>query len=262
MKILFIGDISGRPGRLAVASLLPKIKGQHRIDAVFANAENAAGGSGLTPKIVRELLSYGIDMLTSGDHIWKRKEVLEIIDSELRVLRPANYPPGCPGRGSGQIKPKELDVKVGLVNLLGRTFIAPGLDCPFRAARRELEQLMKDTNVILVDIHAEATSEKIAMSHFLDGKVSAVVGTHTHVQTADEKILPGGTAYITDLGMTGPHYSVIGRRKEEILEHFLTGLPQRFEMADQDVQLQGAIIEIDEATGKALSIQRIQERVD
>ncbi len=259
MKILYLGDIVGSPGRRAAKELIPKVKKAEKIDLVLANGENSAGGSGLTPRLAEELFGYGINAITSGDHIWKRKEIVEILGSEARILRPLNYPAGAPGAGSTVIKTKK-GVKVGIINLVGRTFMEP-VECPFRAAREEIEKLKAQTPIILIDIHAEATSEKIALGWYLDGLVSAVCGTHTHVQTADERILPKGTAYITDLGMTGPHDSVIGRKKEQILTRFITQLPTRFEMAEENVQLQGVVVDIDEKTGKARSIERVQEKL-
>ena len=259
MRILFIGDIVGSPGREAIHTLLPKLKKKYNIDLSIANGENAAGGSGITPRITEELFSFGLNMLTSGDHIWKRKEILETIDSETRVLRPLNYPPGAPGRGYGIIKTRKGE-KVGVINLEGRVFMS-SLECPFKCAKEAVQEIKQETKVILVDMHAEATSEKIAMGWFLDGMVSAVLGTHTHVQTADERILPAGTAYITDLGMSGPCDSVIGRKVEQILARFLTQMPVRFEMASENVQLQGVVLDIDEKTGQARSIERIQEKV-
>ena len=259
MKILFIGDIVGSPGRKAAAELIPKIRKREEAEFVIANGENAAGGSGITSRIAKELLDAGIEMITSGDHIWKRKEIIEVLDQHPNILRPANYPPGAPGMGSYVAKTKNGKL-VGVVNLVGRVFME-AVECPFRKAREEIDELRKKTNVIIVDMHAEATSEKIAMGWYLDGLVSAVVGTHTHVQTADEKILPQGTAYITDLGMTGPHDSVIGRKKEQILTRFITQLPTRFEMAEEDIQLNGVMLDIDEKTGRAKSIKRIQEKL-
>jgi len=257
MKILFVGDITGAPGRAAVKKFIPKFR-KSGVDFFFANAENSAGGSGITPAMADELFGYGLDAITSGDHIWKKKEIYEIIDKDDRIVRPANYPEGAPGHGSVLVQKDKG--KVGVINIVGRVFM-DAVDCPFKAVMREIEELKKDTNIILVDIHAEATSEKVAMGWYLDGKVSAVVGTHTHIQTADEKILPKGTAYITDLGMAGPYESVIGRRVEQILTRFLTRLPVRFEMAENDVQLHGVVIEIDDKTGKATSIRRVQEKL-
>ncbi len=259
MRILFIGDITGSPGRGAVKTLLPGIKKREEIDFVIANGENTAGGSGITPPLADELFSYGVEVLTSGDHIWKRKEIVDRIEQDRRILRPANYPTEAPGFGAFVAETKSK-VKVGVINLIGRVFMQ-AVECPFRVAKQEISKMSNDANIIVVDIHCEATSEKIAMGWYLDGTVSAVVGTHTHVQTADEKILPGGTAYITDTGMTGPFDSVIGRKKEQILTRFITQMPARFEMAEGDVQLHGVVIEIDEKTGKALSIKRLQERL-
>lgn len=259
MKILFIGDIVGSPGRQAIKELVPKIVKREKIDFVVANGENAAGGSGITPALLEELLGYGVDAITSGDHIWKRKEIIETIDSDNRLLRPANFPEGTPGFGSNVYEAKNK-IKIGIINLEGRTFMNPK-ECPFKAAIKHIDEIKKKTPVIVVDMHAEATSEKIALGWFLDGLVSACVGTHTHVQTADERLLPKGTAYITDLGMTGPYDSVLGRKQEQIIARFITQLPTRFEMATENIQLHGAIIEVEEKTGKAKSIKRIQEKL-
>jgi len=259
MNILFIGDVVGKPGRQAVAKLLPEIKKQHKIELAIANVENAAGGAGITPNVVKELFGYGCDILTSGDHIWDRREIIDIIDRESNFLRPANLVESLPGKGYCIVSIRD-NTKVGVINLQGRVFMSP-IECPFKTVTRIIEQIKNKASIILVDIHAEATSEKIALGHFLDGQVSAVVGTHTHVQTADEKILPQGTAYITDLGMVGPCDSVIGQKKEKIIERFLTGMPVRFEVASDDVQLQGVILDIDSKTGRANSIQRIKRRL-
>lgn len=261
MNILFIGDIVGSPGREAVKQLLPGLKKEFNLDFVIANAENAAGGSGITDKVAQELFGAGVSVLTSGDHIWKKREILEIISAEERILRPLNFPAGAPGRGENIFSLPGTGKKIGVVNVQGRVFMQP-IECPFRTTREAVEKLSKLTNVILVDIHAEATSEKVALGWFLDGKVSAVLGTHTHVQTADERILPGGTAYLSDAGMTGPFDSVIGRRVEDVLERFVTGIPVRFEVAASNVQLQGALIEIDDDSGRARSIVRIQRKVN
>ena len=255
MKILFIGDIVGKPGRKAVRALLPGIVGQYRVDIVVANCENAAGGFGVTRKIVDELYHNEIDILTSGNHIWDKKETIYFIDDYETLLRPANYPEGTVGKGSVVIDTR-LGISLGVLNLEGRIFMKP-LDCPFRVAEKEIEKLKQKTDIIIVDFHAEATSEKEALGWFLDGKVSAVLGTHTHVQTADERVLPLGTAYITDAGMTGSFDSVLGMRKEVALERFLTLLPNRFDVAKGDVRLQGVLIDIDDRTGKALSIERL-----
>ncbi len=255
MKVLFIGDVVGRPGREAIRLLLPGIKEEENIEFSVANVENAAGGSGVTPEIIKELLSFGLDCLTSGDHIWKKKDVYKIIGSEPRLLKPANYPEITPGNGSGVFQTK-AGIKVGVLNLTGRVFME-SLDCPFRAASREVEKLLRQTPNIIVDMHAEATSEKEAMGWYLDGSVSAVIGTHTHVPTADEKLLPKGTAYISDVGMVGPRYSILGRKPAQILERFLTQMPMRFEIAEGEIELQAAVVDIDENTGKANSIKRI-----
>ncbi|MFH1339558.1 MAG: TIGR00282 family metallophosphoesterase [Candidatus Omnitrophota bacterium] len=258
MNILFIGDIVGKPGRETVKALLPGLKEEFSLDFVIANVENAAGGSGITPNVADELFGYGIDAFTSGDHIFKKKDVLSIINDEPRLLRPANFPSISPGRGAGIFKTKSGE-SVLLINLLGRVFME-ARECPFRVVKEEIDK--NKSNVIIVDFHAEATSEKVAMGWFLDGVASAIVGTHTHIQTADEKILPKGTAYITDAGMTGPLRSVIGRRIEDVLTRFITQVDQRFEVANQDLQLQGVVLDIDKDSGKARSIVRIQRKLD
>ena len=255
MKVLLIGDIVGSPGRDVVKQLVPKITKEQKIELVIANGENAAGGSGITPAVAKEILKSGVDVLTSGDHIWKKKEAIDILDTEPRVLRPLNYPAGTPGNGS-YIARTACGINVGVINVVGRVFMTP-VECPFKTIMEEVKKISETTPVILVDIHAEATSEKIAMGWYLDGLVSCVFGTHTHIQTADERILPKGTAYITDLGMAGPYDSVLGRKTEQVLERFLTQMPTRFEMAAENVQMHGAIVDIDPKTGKALSIKRI-----
>ena len=259
MKVLFIGDIVGEPGREAIKALLPGLVKKNGINCVIANAENSAGGSGITPPIAKELKSYNIDVITSGDHIWKRREIIEILDKEQTILRPLNYPKETPGFGSAIVEVPGYAVKIGVVNLVGRVFME-AVECPFRTSREEIGRMRKITPNIFVDIHAEATSEKIALGWYLDGLVTAVMGTHTHVQTADEKILPEGSAYITDVGMTGPFDSVIGRRKEQILTRFITQMPARFQMADADIRLNAVVIDFDEKTGKANSIERIQKK--
>ena len=260
MNILFIGDIVGSPGRQAIKELLPVLKKEYSLNLTIANAENAAGGSGITPAVAQELFDAGVDALTSGDHIWKNKGIFEIIDKEERILRPVNFPLGVPGRGWAVFKTRD-NIKIGVINVQGRVFME-AIECPFRTSRQAQEALSKETNIIIVDIHAEATSEKVALGWYLDGKVSAVLGTHTHIQTADERILPGGCAYITDVGMTGPFDSVIGRRVEDVLARFITCVPIRFEVAKENVQLQGVVLDIDEHTGKARSVTRIQRKIN
>ncbi|MBN2516802.1 MAG: TIGR00282 family metallophosphoesterase [Deltaproteobacteria bacterium] len=260
MKVLFISDIIGKPGRRAVARLLPSIVNDNEIDIIIANCENAAGGFGVTRKVVDELYRNKIDVLTSGNHIWDKKEISEFIDDYETLLRPANYPDGSLGRGS-IIANCISGRPVGVLNLEGRVFMRP-LDCPFRAAEREIDKLKKKTNIIIIDMHAEATSEKQALGWFLDGKVSAVLGTHTHVQTADERILPKGTAYITDVGMTGSFDSVIGIKKDIIIQKFLTSFPARYDLAKKNVWLQSVVISIDDASGKCFGIKRLNISLD
>ena len=256
MKILFIGDIVGRPGRQLVRDALPRLVDQHMIDLVVANGENAAAGFGLTPDVVAELFDLGIDVLTTGNHVWDKRDGLVCLEQEPALLRPANYPPENPGRGVGVFRtPGGLSVAV--LNLEGRVFMG-GLDCPFRKADAILKELGPGQRIILVDFHAEATSEKGALGAYLDGRVSAVVGTHTHVQTADERVLPGGTAFISDAGMTGSRDSVIGIRKELSIQRFLTQMPVRYEIAKNDPVLCGVVISVDESTGKAVGIERVQ----
>lgn len=254
MKILFIGDIIGKPGRRAVRELLPQIVSDCLIDCVIANCENAAAGFGVTHDIIDELFQSHIDVLTSGNHIWDKKEVMNFIGDYKNLLRPANYPVGTPGSGS-VVLPTRAGGKVAVINLVGRVFMQP-YDCPFRVAEREIEKVKHKTSAVIVDFHAEATSEKKTLGWFLDGQVSAVLGTHTHVQTADETILTKGTAYITDVGMTGPFDSVIGIKKEEILERFLTQIPNKFDVAKGDVRLQGVLLDVDEQSGRSRSIER------
>jgi metallophosphoesterase (TIGR00282 family) len=254
IRILFIGDIVGRPGRDLVRQGLRGLVDYHRIDFVIANAENAAAGFGITREIGDQLLDWGIDVLTSGNHIWDKKEALDYIGAEPRLIRPANYPPGAPGNGSYLARTRD-GRSVGVVNLMGRVFML-NIDDPFQIALREIEALRKRTRVVFVDFHAEATSEKIAMGWHLDGKATAVVGTHTHVQTADERILPKGTAYLTDVGMTGPHDSIIGVEVEPALNRFLTALPQKFETATGNPRLHAVVVEADETSGLATDIER------
>lgn len=260
MKLLFIGDVVGRPGRQALERKLDRLVDRHEVDLVVANGENAAAGFGLTLDIARELFDAGIDVITSGNHIWDKREIYSYLDEQPRLLRPANYPGDAPGRGSG-LYSTSAGLKVGVINIEGRIFMNP-LECPFRTADRLVGELRKETRMILVDFHAEATSEKMALGHYLDGRVSAVIGTHTHVQTADEHILPGGTAYMTDAGMTGARDSVIGISKEIAIEKFLTQLPHRFDVAKKNPVLNAVLVDIDPATGRARAIERILELVD
>ena len=254
-RLLFIGDIVGKPGRELVRRGLAAIVARHRIDLVIANVENAAAGFGVTPDIADDLLSYGVHVMTGGNHTWDKKEIIPYFAEQPRLLRPANMPPGTPGRGRAVVRAAN-GVSVGIVNLMGRVFMT-AIDDPFRVALDEIGAVGADAKVVFVDFHAEATSEKVAMGWHLDGRVSAVVGTHTHVQTADERVLPRGTAYITDVGMTGPHDSVIGVERTAILQRFLTGLPQRFETATENPRLHGVVIDADESTGKASAIARL-----
>ena len=255
IRVLFLGDIVGKPGRRAIREYLPDIRDEHSPSLVVANAENAAGGFGLTPPVVDEILGLGLDVLTTGNHIWDKKEIEGEIDSRPYIVRPANYPEGAPGRG--YFITEASGVPVGILNLSGRVFMGL-MDCPFRIGRALVDEISKSAPVIIVDIHAEATSEKQAMGWFLDGRVSAVIGTHTHVQTADARILPGGTAYISDAGMTGPSESVIGVTKEAVIARFLTQMPVRFETARRHPQLNGVMLDIDPVSGRALSISTVQ----
>lgn len=259
MKILFIGDIVGNPGREAIRKLLPELKKEHSLDFVIANAENSAGGSGITPKTAVDLFDAGVSVLTSGDHIWKKRDIFDIINEEERILRPVNLPIGAPGQGWGIFK-TDKSLKVGVINVQGRVFME-ALESPFHTVKAAQEEISEQTKIIIVDIHAEATSEKIALGWYMDGLVSGVFGTHTHVQTADERILPKGTAYISDVGMCGPCDSVIGRKIEDVLDRFLTSVPRKFEVAEGNVQLQGVVVDIDEKNGKANSIIRVQKKL-
>ncbi|MCL6639099.1 MAG: TIGR00282 family metallophosphoesterase [Firmicutes bacterium] len=256
MRLLMIGDVVGRPGRRAVKANLPGLAREFDLDLVIANGENAAGGNGITREVAQELFHSGVDVLTMGNHVWSKKDSHEYINKERRIIRPANYPPGAPGVGAGVFETRRK-VKVAVINLSGRVFL-PALDCPFRKIDEIIPRLKEETPVIVVDFHAEATSEKIAMGWYLAGRVSAVCGTHTHVQTADEQILPGGTAYITDLGMTGPRDSVIGVKKELVISKFISQLPVKFEVAAGLFQFNGVVIDIDGETGEAREIRRIQ----
>jgi metallophosphoesterase (TIGR00282 family) len=260
LRILFIGDIVGSLGRQIVANRLADVVEARQVDLVIANGENAASGFGITPRLAEEMFAAGVEVLTGGNHIWDRKEILDYIPGQPRLLRPANFPATSPGSGL-YIGTTRNGVPYAVLNLQGRVFMAAN-DCPFRAADREIARIPASVRVILVDIHAETTSEKEAMGWYLDGRVSAVLGTHTHVATADEKILPGGTAFQTDVGMTGPHNGVIGMEKTAILRKFLEGLPTRFDVASGDVQMNTVLLDIDEATGRALAIERLRFRAD
>jgi 2',3'-cyclic-nucleotide 2'-phosphodiesterase len=260
MRILHVGDVIGQPGRRALAHALPRIKAEHGTDFVIVNAENAAGGFGLTPEIAQDLFTLGADVLTSGNHIWDKKQVLDYLDREPRVLRPDNYPEGVPGRGWGVYEPVVGGPKVAVLNLEGRVYMH-NLRDPFTVGRERVTQLRRETPIVIVDFHAEITSEKRALGWHLDGLASAVIGTHTHVQTADEEVLPGGTAYLTDAGMTGGRDSVIGIEVQEALQRFLTQMPARFSPAPGRLWLNGAVVDVDEATGRARSIQRVQMAV-
>lgn len=257
MKVLFIGDVVGEPGRRAVRDLLPGLRRRHAADWAIANGENSAGGSGITPETAAELFSSGVDVITCGDHLWDQKEVIRLLEVERRFLRPLNYPPGTPGQGSALYEVPGRPM-IGVMNLQGRSFMA-SLENPFLAARAEVHRLREHTPVIFVDFHAEATAEKIGMGRLLDGQVSAVIGTHTHVQTADEQIFPGGTAFLCDAGFTGPHESVIGRSIEPVIKRFLTAQPQRFSVARERILLQGAVVTIDDSSGRATEIVRVSE---
>lgn len=255
-RLLMIGDVVGRPGRRAVKENVPGLVRDEKIDLVIANGENSAGGNGITREVALELFSAGVDVITMGNHVWNKKDALNYLAKDNRIIRPANYPPGTPGWGYGCFKTK-TGCTVCIINLSGRIFM-PDLDCPFRCADKILEEIGEQSNIIILDFHAEATSEKVALAYYLDGKLSAVCGTHTHVQTADERILPGGTAFITDVGMTGPRDSVIGVKKDLVINKFITQLPVRFEVAGGLYQLNAVIIDVDDKTGRAISIRRIQ----
>ena len=257
MNILCIGDIVGKPGRDALRALLPGLKKEYKIDCAIVNAENTASGSGLTSRLAKQLFDAGSDCLTLGDHVWDQKELEEYLDETDRVIRPANFPDGAPGKG-WTIVTTPQGVKIGVVNLLGRTFMRYQVLCPFRTIDEMLPHIRKETANIVMDMHAETTSEKVAMGHYVNGRVSVLFGTHTHIQTADEEILDQGTAYITDVGMTGPYDSVIGQQKERIIQRFLTSRPIRFQVAKDKIKLCGIVVSIDEKNGRAKSIRRVQ----
>ena len=256
MKVLYIGDIMGEPGRRAVSRAMPRLVAQHQIDIVIGNGENAAGGFGITPELAEELFDLGLSAITTGNHAWDKKEAVGYFTREPRLLRPANYPAGVPGQGSTVVETAGGE-RLTVLQLMGRAYM-PIIDCPFQTAKRELPRLKQETPAVIVEMHAEATSEKMAMGHYLDGDVAAVVGTHTHVQTADDQILPRGTAYITDIGMTGPLHSVIGVKKEMAIEKFLTGMPRRFEVASGPSVFCAVLLEVDARLGKTVAFERIR----
>ncbi|MDQ6808133.1 MAG: TIGR00282 family metallophosphoesterase [Verrucomicrobiota bacterium] len=259
LTILFLGDIVGELGRSAVIARLPQLKEEHALDFIIVNGENAAGGRGITPKITIDLLRAGVSVVTTGDHIWDRKEIIPFIDTEPRLLRPINYPNGAPGAGTIVLEtPKG---KVGVINVQARTFMQPILDNPFATIDLAVTEMRRESAIIVVDVHGETTSEKIAMGRFLDGRVSAVLGTHTHVQTADEQIFPGGTAFLCDAGMCGPSESVLGREVEPIVRRFVSNMPAPFPVARGEVRLCGAILKVDESNGRAIAITRLNDVV-
>ena len=257
LTVLILGDIVGEPGRSAVIARLPRLKERHALDFIIVNGENAAGGRGITGRITIDLLRAGVSVITTGDHIWDQKEILGFIDTEPRLLRPLNYPDGAPG--SGSIVLETTKGKIGVINVQARTFMQPILENPFRSVDAAVTKMRNETANIIVDVHGETTSEKIAMGRFLDGKVSAVIGTHTHVQTADEQIFPGGTAFLCDVGMCGPVNSILGRAIDPIMNRFISNLPASFPVAGGEVRLRGALIQIDERTGRAVRITRVDE---
>ena len=257
MKILCIGDVVGRPGRQAILELLKPLKEELAIDFTVINAENSAGGSGLTSRIAKQLLNTGANVLTLGDHVWDQKELQVYLEEVDNVIRPANFPEGTPGKGWCVVK-ADNGKEVAVVNLLGRVFMRYQVECPFKKLKEIVDEAKKTTPIVVVDMHAETTSEKVALGHFIDGEVSVLFGTHTHIQTADEKILEKHTAYITDLGMTGPNDSVIGQEKTHIIKRFLTSMPTKFQVAENNAVLQGIVVNVDDTTGRAVSIERIQ----
>jgi len=261
MHILFVGDVHGKPGRRILRERLPRLRRRFDARIVIANGENAAGGAGISAEVAEELFAAGVDVITGGNHTWHHRDAYELLDAEPRIVRPLNYPSGVPGRGSTVAAARD-GTRVAVLNVQGRVFMPSPVDDPFRAARAEVDRLRAQTPVVVVDMHGEATSEKVALGWYLDGRASAVVGTHTHVQTADERVLPGGTAYITDVGMTGPRDGVLGMDRERIVERFLTSLPVRFEVAGGPAQLNAVALEIDEDSGRARGIVRILEADD
>ncbi len=257
MKILCIGDIVGRPGREFYSKILKSLKEELAIDFVITNAENASGGAGIMPTVADDIFAAGTDVITLGDHTWDKKEIVNYMRISKRAIRPANFPEGTPGQGWCIVKSSQ-GVKIAVINLLGRVFMRYNVNCPFKEFDKIVDEIKKETSIIVVDMHAETTSEKVAFGHYADGRASIVFGTHTHIQTADETVLPQKTAYITDLGMSGPYDSVIGQNKEKIIQRFLTSMPQKFEVAQDGVRLSGIVVDVDESTGHARSITRIQ----
>jgi len=255
IKILFFADLVGKPGRFVLSQMCPSLREKYAADFVIANTENAAGGFGITPEMAKKVFSYGVDCQTSGNHIWDRIDIQGYLGNEPRLIRPANFPPGCPG--SGYYIGEAAGIKIGVLNLMGRTYMKD-IDCPFRVGERDVNMIRKTTDVVIVDFHAEVTSEKQALAYYFDGMVSAVIGTHTHVQTADETITERGTAYITDVGMTGAHDSIIGMVKQASLDRFLTGIPRRFACAKDDVKISGVAVTIDSGDGRATDIERFR----
>jgi len=261
MRLLFLGDVVGRPGRRALATLLPRLIAREGVEFVVANGENASAGKGIDPRSAGELEDAGVDVITTGNHVWQNREIIPYLRESDRIVRPLNFAPETPGVGWTVRKGRRTETRVAVVNLIGRAFMAPA-ECPFRTVAEALPAIRREATVVLVDMHAEATSEKVGMGRFLDGKVSAVVGSHTHVQTADECVLPGGTAHLSDAGMCGPEDSILGVRTDRVLERFLTQMPVRFDVASGPVLVQGAIIDVDETTGRASAIVRVRERVE
>ncbi len=259
MRLLFVADLVGKPGRRILRESLPGLRRTHRVDFVVVNGENAAGGNGLTPAVAQELFALDVDVITLGNHAWDKRDLAPAIDGFPRLLRPANYPPGVPGRG-GLVAPARDGTRVAVINVMGRVFAGAHLDCPFRAVEHELEEVRGQADAVLVDFHAEATSEKVCMGWFLDGRVSAVLGTHTHIQTADATVLPGGSAYITDAGMTGPWLSSLGVEREPAIARFLTQMPVRFDVAPGPCQFNGVLVDVDPATGRATAIEALAWR--
>lgn len=257
LKLLCVGDVVGSPGRRALIAKLPEIVEEHNIACVIVNAENIASGSGITPNLYNRLINAGVNLITLGDHIYRRREIIPVLESSQQMVRPANFPSEAPGR-EFTVFDTEAGPRVGVMSVMGRLFMKPVLDCPFRAADRVLSKVSPDVKIIVCDVHAEATSEKVAMGWHLDGRVSLVVGTHTHIPTSDERILPGGSGYITDLGMTGPYDSVLGRDKQRVLQAMITGVPTRFEVADGQAFVSGVVAEVDSDTGRCVHIERVR----